>query len=182
MKVFSPRTRKVISMTDTKNKAFAIVVAFLVIAWLTPGFSSADEPGWYGGVSVGLSKIDISFEDWDDGSMTSGSVDDSDVAGKVLVGYRLSDYLSLEAAWSDFGDTTFEGVSDPSQGGDGFWATGNVNAHTKAAGLSSKALVIWSFVDWGAVFASGGLLFWDTHTYYDSSRLGILDVTEMALA
>lgn len=120
---------------------------------------------WYMGISAGISTLNITPADWDDGSLTSGEVEESGVAYKVLAGYRYTPHLALELAYIRLGDSSFRGVASgrvPS-----VWEPGNVAGDTEAKGVSTEAVAGWTFGRRLNVYAKGGLFFWDSTVIYE---------------
>lgn len=120
---------------------------------------------WYAGISAGISTLDITSADWDDGSLTSGQAEESGVAYKVFTGYRFNNYLDLELAYIRLGDSSFRGVASgrvPS-----VWEPGNVAGDTEAQGISTEAVAAWAFGQRLKVYAKGGLFFWDSTVTYE---------------
>ena len=79
----------------------------------------ASENAWYAGVAYGRVIVDRNVEDFDDGSITSGRVDDKDSGWKVLMGYRYNRYLAVEFGRAELNNdldnaTTFTGQSNGS--------------------------------------------------------------------
>lgn len=122
------------------------------------------EGRWYGGAAAGMSSADISRSDWDDGSITSGSVENSGLSFDVFAGYGFSRRLGIEVDYWRIADTDFNGVSSgafPS-----VWVPGPVAGKTHAQGLNTTAVAAWPATSRLSVFAKGGLLFWDTTIKY----------------
>lgn len=91
-----------------------LVAALLMVNFL----AEADERAWYiGGAAFGRVVVDRNVSDFDDGSITSGRVDDKDSGWKLFGGYRYNRYLAVEfgrtSLNNDLDDTTtFTGQSD----------------------------------------------------------------------
>src|SRR3569623_73506 len=86
----------------------AALGAWLVWAATTGTAVAAVEPGhWYGGVSGGLSTTDIAVGDWNDGSLTSGSVDTSGFSYTAFAGYDFNRFLGLEVTYWRMADTQY---------------------------------------------------------------------------
>lgn len=76
--------------------------------------SSMAQEGGYLGLGAGITRVDIDANDWNDGSITSGSVDDSDTGFKLFGGYKANENFAFEVAYVNLGETTFSGESDGS--------------------------------------------------------------------
>lgn len=125
---------------------------------------SAAPAAWYGGASLGVTSFDHDLASFDDGSIISGRVDDSDSGWKVYGGYRLLPFLGLELGYVDLVNefdlrTTFRGVSDGSgflfDPGDvsvdidepaGYYAAavGRLPIGTKFAAFAKLGFINWS--------------------------------------
>lgn len=95
------------------------LAATIASAVLLSGTSQAAEPGWYAGAGVGHVFVDRNVSDFDDGSITSGRVDNHDSGRKLFVGYRVNEAFAIEAGYVDLNndldeETTFNGNSDGS--------------------------------------------------------------------
>ena len=95
-----------------------LVAGLLITA--VPFRVTADEQGWYvGGAAFGRVIVDRNVSDFDDGSITSGRVDDKDSGWKLAGGYRYSRHLAVEFGHASLNndsddETTFNGQSDGS--------------------------------------------------------------------
>ncbi len=123
--------------------------------------------GPYVGFAVGVSVYDLELGNWDaDGSLTSGSVDDSDVGVKFYWGYNFSNNFGLELFYVNLGETAFEGVSSGvATGGDNFWESGNVSGYTKNKGYgfsASAKLPLGRYLD---IYGKAGMYWWDVDEY-----------------
>lgn len=145
--------------------------AVLIAAMLAP-VAAAQAQSWlydegpYVGFSAGATSYDIDVRNWDDGSLTAGSVDDSDVGVKFYFGYRLSRNFGFELFYTNLGETAFEGVSS----GDGSaWSAGEISGFTKNSGYGFSVIAgapIGSSVD---LFAKAGMFRWSVrHREFDS--------------
>jgi opacity protein-like surface antigen len=135
--------------------------AIVVFCCIAPGQLVAAQPGgWYAGVAVGRSTLDMTTRDWDDGTLTEMSLKKSDIAYKILGGYRFTPHLAGELSYVHFGDgkfTAFKPGVTPS-----IWKPGNVFGRAEAKGVSLTGVLSQSFWDRLAVFVSGGVLMWNT--------------------
>ena len=106
--------RNVIYYIINSLTQLVLVAALLMVNFL----AEADERAWYiGGAAFGRVVVDRNVSDFDDGSITSGRVDDKDSGWKLFGGYRYNRYLAVEfgrtSLNNDLDDTTtFTGQSD----------------------------------------------------------------------
>ena len=126
-----------------KISVFAVVgLALLVI-----GTSAANAGGWYVGGSFGQTSSDLS------GTLDPGpgfNTDDSDTGFKVMGGYNIMKFLSVEAAFVDVGQVSIqEDVPVPD------------SLTAEASGFAVEALGIFPFANKFEVFAKAGLYLWD---------------------
>jgi opacity protein-like surface antigen len=141
-----------------KIYAPAVIIALCVLA--CDPVAAAQQSGWYAGVSVGMSSVDLRTSDWDDGTLTAMSIDNESVAYKVTAGYHFTSYFAGELSYVHFGDTKFSGYepgTTPS-----IWQTGNVYGRAQAKGMSLEGVLSWPFRDRYAVFAAGGIFMSNT--------------------
>lgn len=119
--------------------------------------ASAAERGGYFGISVGETDAGLSVSDFNDGGVTSGSVDDSDTGWKLFGGFRFSENLAIEGGLFNLGEVTFDGVSN----GTGIlFAAGPVSLDTEVDGLFVAVVGTIRFNKVG-LFGKGGLHMWD---------------------
>ena len=96
----------------------------LAAAALAFADAAGAETGWYLGASWGASSFHHDLEDFSDGSLAGGAVDDTDSGWKVFAGYGWSPRWAVEVGYSllnnDYdGETTFfGGLSDGSGHGE----------------------------------------------------------------
>lgn len=143
---------------------FSAVIAFFLGVALAPPASAA-EVGGYFGVAAGQTDADLGVSDFDDGSITSGSVDDTDTGTKLFGGYKFTENVAIEGGFVDLGEVTFTGVSN----GFGFlYGAGPVAFDIEADGLFVAGVFGTTF-NKGAVFAKIGFMMWDAEaTLVDS--------------
>jgi OOP family OmpA-OmpF porin len=99
---------------------------------------AAAEGDWYAGVSLGTAEAnEIGFEDIDDGSALSGSIDDNDFGWKIFGGYAYNQYVAIEGAYVDLGEVSINAESD---GGGVSFDPGPVTAAIKATGFSLSVI------------------------------------------
>lgn len=94
-----------------------VSLGLLLLGLLLPLQASSDDPSWYLGVSgVGKVFVDRDVSGFNDGSLTSGKVDDKDSGWKLFGGYRINKYFAVELGWTDLNndfdsETSFAGQS-----------------------------------------------------------------------
>lgn len=80
---------------------------FLLPALLAAGGARADESGLYAGIGVGAVRSELSGDFSSRLSAGFGGIrlsqDKSDIAARVLLGYRINRHLALEGGWGDYG-------------------------------------------------------------------------------
>lgn len=96
-------------MSATHKSLAGLFVTSLVLG---SGAAFAENSGWYAGLGVGQSSVDVSGGEIDADAAAEGlttttsSVDDNDTAWKVFGGYRLMENFGIEAAYMDYGTIT----------------------------------------------------------------------------
>ncbi len=142
-------------------KMFSRVIVAAGLSLLLGSAAAAQQAGWYGGLSAGQGNIDLTTRDWDDGTLTNTVLDHDGVAYKVIAGYRFTRYLSLEGSYVHFSDGKFSGVEPLTTST--VWKIGQVFGEARAKGVSLQGLLAWPFAkERFAMFAKGGLFFWNT--------------------
>lgn len=86
--------------------------AALALALCAP--THAIEQGGYVGVSVISTDVDISADDFDDGSFIASRDDNTATGFKFRGGYNFNPHVGLEASWVDGGTISIDAVSDGS--------------------------------------------------------------------
>ncbi len=132
--------------------------------------SQAFERGWYGGLGLGASSMNITSADWDDGSLSAGSADDADFGAKAYAGFRFNKHVWLDISYLLLGNTTFEGQSSGPL--PALWATGPVRGDTSAEGMSVAVVGAWPLRDRVAPLIKAGLFMWDTTVIRDPTISG----------
>ncbi len=122
--------------------------------------------GPYIGFSVGATGYDLDIANANvDGSLTGGSVDDSDVGVKFFWGYRFSNNFGVELFYANLGEASYEaestGVPVPA-GPDNppFWLAGTVGGHTKNTGYGLSAHANIPVTDFLDIFGKAGFYRW----------------------
>ncbi|TAL07496.1 MAG: hypothetical protein EPO03_05085 [Porticoccaceae bacterium] len=121
------------------------------------GPGAASPVGWYLGGGVGQSDANgINASDLNDGSLSGGSSDHTDVAWELFGGYRLNSHFALEAGWIDLGKFKAAGISS---GTGDTWDAGPVSANVKVDGFDVAAVGIWPIGDRLELFGKVGGLY-----------------------
>ena len=120
-------------MTTTKLSHLSVGILALMLAASAPQAAE-----WYAGGSIGETEVSgLSLNLIDDGSVLTGSVDDSDSGWTILGGVRLQKHFAIEAGYIDYGEFSINATSD---GTGSIFAPGPVNAEISATGFSVSAL------------------------------------------
>jgi hypothetical protein len=109
---------------------------------------------------------DFSVDDFDDGSIMSGRVDDDNSLWKLLGGYRLNQYVSVEAGYVDLSndvdnETTFAGISNGS--GERFVSFPNSAVSVDIDDIKGPFMALvghYPVLDQFLFTAKAGILFW----------------------
>ena len=138
-------------------KHIIAAASIVLVGTLAVPVASAIDKGGYFGIASGEAEGDASLSDFDDGSLVSGSVDDTDTGLKLFGGFQFTDSFAIEGGLIDFGEVTFDGVSNGSVPF-GF-ASGPVSADIETQGLYVAVIGMKSF-PLISVFGKLGLLVW----------------------
>ncbi len=133
-------------------------VALMFALMLFTQAAGARGINWYAGAAYGDAEYDFSAGVFDDGSLTSSSLDDSDSGYKMLVGVGLTRAWGGEGAYIDLGEARFNGTSD---GTGTLYAAGPVSRKIDTTGYSLSA--VFNIVSTRSlrVFAKYGYLQWE---------------------
>ena len=118
------------------------LVAVVAISLLSASaFAEASKEGWFAGVSAGAAKVNENAFRGPTYVVQSDvvSVDDKDASLQVWGGYRLADWVSMEARYSTLGEYVTNGDGSAGQDQD----------KTEAEALSVHMKLIWPFGDSG---------------------------------
>ncbi len=142
-----------------------VVTAYCLSAGPALGQEGGQKGRWYAGIGAGVSDVDLSTQFWLDSDRSTGEIDTAGLAIQPYVGYRWNPNLSVEAGYLRVGETVFRGETD---GFNSRWNAGSMRGRTRIQGYHLQAVGRWPV--WRlALYAKGGLLFWDTTTLYDST-------------
>lgn len=128
----------------------------------------ADEPGWYVGGGTGPTSSDLGTADFNDGTLTSGSVDDG-TSWKVYGGYQIMKFFAVEGGFTDLDEVNFDGVA----GSGGLYGAGPVNANFQADGLFVSAVGIYPLNEHFSVFGRMGFMNWNADVALTSTNVTV---------
>ncbi|MES2356067.1 MAG: OmpA family protein [Pseudomonadota bacterium] len=123
------------------------------LATIASPLAMADDPGWYGGVSVGQSRATIDDERITSsllgGGLTTTSINDRerDTGYKFFGGYQFNKYFALEGGYFDLGEFGFTATSVP---------TGTLDGNLKLRGLNFDLVGILPITDKFSAFGRVG--------------------------
>ena len=140
-----------------KRKVLIGCAVFLVAGMLSVTTTSA-ESGWYVGIATGSSSADVDVSTFDDGGITSGSVDDGSIGWKVFGGYKIMKFLAVEGGYQNLDEVTFDGTSD---GTGGLFAAGPVSSVFDVDGQFVNIVGIIPITSMFAVIGKVGFLNWN---------------------
>jgi OmpA-like transmembrane domain len=149
------------------------LVQSIMIAICSVALSSkvtAQQEEWYGGIAAGMGIVDISTNEWDDGTLTNKHLKNKSFSYKVTAGYHFTSHFAGELSYLHFGDskfTAYEPGTIPS-----IWLTGDVKGTAKESGVSVTGMLSQSLSNRFSVFASGGAFFWNTTLISDPTLSG----------
>ncbi|HKE95991.1 MAG TPA: porin family protein [Povalibacter sp.] len=83
------------------NRVIATATLLALSGAWTAAHAQENEKGFYAGAGVG--QFNVKIDDIDDTDDAIQRLDDDDNSWKIFAGYRFNPYLSLEAAYIDFG-------------------------------------------------------------------------------
>ena len=154
------------------KKALSIVAAVLAVS--AAGLAHAQSGPWYGGVSIGSAKSNVSAGEVNDYLRTLGfgspstSADDKDTTYKFLLGYRFSPAVALEGFYADLGSyNTRSSVTNP--------FVGTINADYKAKGYGIDLVLSAPMTQAFSVYGRLGIIQAKTEATFNSSgSIGLL--------
>lgn len=136
---------------------FWVVIFLVAVGVNSPAFGQAEGQGGYIGVGFGESTVDLGVSDFNDGSITSGSVDDTDTGWKLFGGYAFNKYVAVEGGFANLGKANFSGTSN----GLGFlYFPGPVSVDFEVESLFVDLVGTIPFEKW-ALFGKIGFHRWD---------------------
>jgi predicted porin len=142
-------------------RAFKWIAAFGIASLCAGTAAHADNTGIYAGLSVGQAKTDFSNDALDD------LFDGKDTAFKVFLGYRILDWVGVEAGYVDLGEITARGNTP-----------GITQFRLEEAGFNVFGTLYWDLgvapVD---LFAKGGFMVSQVHVR-TNTFFGFFDDTD----
>jgi OOP family OmpA-OmpF porin len=153
------------------NMKFAKTSAMLtlaVLAAIASPFAMADNPGWYGGVSVGRSSASIDTAGISSallaGGLVTSSIEsaDNDTGYKLFAGYRFNRNFAIEGGYFELGSFGFRAATVPA---------GTLSGNLKAAGLNIDAVGILPITEKFSVLGRFGLTYADTRDSFSGTGL-----------
>ena len=137
--------------------------------------TASAQTSWYFGAGAGEAESDVSLSELDDGSLISGSVDDSDTGTKFFVGFRFSEKVAVEGALVDLGETSIDATSN----GSGFlFAPGPASAEVDVDGINIALVGIWPVGEKVDVIGKLGFFMWDADASASNSAFGSVSIDD----
>jgi len=121
------------------------------------------EPRWYGGLSLGQSKVSIDNSDLQVAGATASTIskDETDTAYKLFAGYRFNRNFAVEGGWTDLGKfKATNTVTAP--------AAGSASISVKSSGPHAEAVGILPVNNF-SFFGKAGLMYTMTKSSGSSS-------------
>lgn len=127
--------------------------------------ANENQSHWYIGGTIGQATYDISKSDLD---LSDSNIDDSDTALKILAGYQINPYFSVEAGYADLGELKITNVEE------GTWAGGGelvdyINSSAEVTGFIVNVVGKYPLSDKVNAYAKLGMFSWDSDSKYDRS-------------
>lgn len=164
-------------------KHLIAAASIMLVSTLAVPAASAINKGTYFGLASSETEGDASLSDFNDGSLTSGSVDDTDTGIKLFAGFQFTDSFAIEGGLVDFGGVTFDGISNGSVS----FAAGPVTAEVETDGVFFNVIAMKTFPSL-SLYGKLGVLSWDadgelvdTSGSFDLDDLGLEDSGESAM-
>jgi len=127
---------------------------------------------WYGGVSLGSAEANqIGFEQIDDGSALTGSIDENDFGWKLFAGYSYNRHVAIEFAYADLGQIQLSATSD---GNGSLYDPGDVIARIDAQGFSLAVVGSMPAGERFDITAKVGYFVWKSKTSLFNPAVGTL--------
>ena len=152
-------------MSPLKTGCFAISLIACLASVPLP--LHAQEIGWYGGASAGLSNVAVTEDFWSDSSISKASIQTSGFGYGLYAGYRFNPRFALEVNYLQAADTAFHATSNGSLT---LWPAGQVSGTTLNDGIALSGLLFWpARASRVQLYLKGGLFFWDTTARYSNT-------------
>ncbi len=145
-------------MTFTQRKFISTTgkLSLLTLALVAAPFAMADNPGWFGGLSLGQTDTTIDdariTSDLLSRGLTAGPIndDDQDRGYKLFGGYRYNQYLSVEAGYFDLGRFGYTTTTTP---------VGTLSGNIRLKGLNLDGVGTLPITDKFSVFGRVGVAY-----------------------
>jgi hypothetical protein len=140
------------------DRRWLTALSIVLVAAASPASAA-----WYVGVSIGDVEYDLDQDNFEDGSLTSSSIDDETDGAKAYFGWEFNRILGVEGGYVDFNydadDTPiFQGQSN---GTGQRYALGPVSQDFEPEGLYAAAtLALYRGRLWN-VWAKAGYMYWE---------------------
>ncbi len=150
-------------------------VLLIVLVSISAIPAASAQTGWYFGAGIGEAETDVALSDIDDGSLTSGSTDDSDTGTKFFAGFRFKENVAVEGAFVDLGEVSIDATSN----GSGFlYVPGPVSAEADADGINIALVGIWPVGEKVDVIGKLGFFAWDADASASNSAFGSVSIDD----
>jgi len=153
-------------MNLMKRTNAARTLALASLAVFSSSFAMTDEPGWYGGLNLGVSMTQIDEDKIRDalqaGGFTTTSMDEDEASygGKLFGGYRFNRNWSVEGGYFNLGKAGFTADTSP---------PGSLDGRTKFQGMNIDPVFTTPLTEKFSVLARAGLHYTEARTSYTGS-------------
>jgi OOP family OmpA-OmpF porin len=139
----------------------AIVSGFLATAWGLPGMATAQDPGFYAGLSAGQGRFTNGCAGLANAGF-AGSCDEKDAAWKIFGGYQFNDIFAAEAGYTKLGEVHMRGTFLGVPG----------TAKVEASGFEMVGVARMPIAVQFAAYGKAGFLRWDVDRSGAGSSIG----------
>lgn len=139
----------------------AFVSAFLATPLGLPGIASAQDAGFYAGLSAGQGRFTNGCAGLANAGFV-GSCDEKDAAWKIFGGYRFNDIFAAEAGYTKLGEVHMRGTFLGVPG----------TAKVVASGFEAVGVATMPVSGQSAVYGKAGFLRWDVDLSGDGGSIG----------
>lgn len=139
----------------------AFVSAFLATALGLPGIASAQDAGFYAGLSAGQGRFTNGCAGLANAGFV-GSCDEKDAAWKIFGGYQFNDIFAAEAGYTKLGEVHMRGTFLGVPG----------TAKVVASGFEVVGVATMPVSGQSAVYGKAGFLRWDVDLSGDGGSIG----------
>jgi opacity protein-like surface antigen len=131
------------------------------------GAEPVEHNGFYLGASVGQASYDLSK---DDIGFSGGNLNNSDTAFRLIGGYHINEYFSVEGGYASLGEMTFKYREATSWGGPGEDMTIAFDLGVEVSGLVVNALAQYPLSQEISIFAKVGVFSWEADSYFNENH------------